>query len=266
MGGIMFVVAALICLLVFGRMNFTMLIILLGTLGFGLIGFVDDFFSLVMKRSLGLTAKQKMVLQFLVSLVILILCYNRDPLSVTTQRLPILNVELNLSYFMFPILIFMMVGFVNAVNLTDGLDGLATGVSIPVFMTYFLLLNGTNGDLGTFSLIFIGCLLGFLVYNSNPAKAFMGDTGSMAIGGAVVSVALLGDMMFFLPILGGIYLAEAMSVIIQVISFKMRNGKRVFLMSPIHHHYELKGYPEQKIVVAFSVVSVVLALCVMIIF
>lgn len=153
-----------------------------------------------------------------------------------------------------------MMGTSNATNLTDGLDGLATSVSIPVFIATSIILYNLNSTASIFSIIFAGSLFGFLVYNSNPAKVFMGDTGSMAIGGALVMIMAMYGLSFYLIILGFVYMIEVLSVIIQMTSYKLRNKKRVFLMSPIHHHYELKGYKEQKIVSTFMVVSVITSL------
>ncbi len=155
-------------------------------------------------------------------------------------------------------MMFIMIGTSNAVNLTDGLDGLSSQVSIPVFLTFIILSQNIEDEL--FASIMLGSVLGFLFYNSNPASVFMGDTGSMAIGGAVVGLAINMGMTLFLIILGGVYVAEALSVIIQVASYKFRNKKRIFLMTPIHHHYELKGYKEPKIVTGFTIVSVILSL------
>ncbi|MDU2898233.1 MAG: phospho-N-acetylmuramoyl-pentapeptide-transferase, partial [Finegoldia magna] len=160
----------------------------------------------------------------------------------------------------YPFLIFVMMGTSNATNLTDGLDGLATSVSIPVFIATSIILYNLNSTASIFSIIFAGSLLGFLVYNSNPAKVFMGDTGSMAIGGALVMIMAMYGLSLYLIILGFVYMIEVLSVIIQMTSYKLRNKKRVFLMSPIHHHYELKGYKEQKIVSTFMVVSVITSL------
>ena len=152
-------------------------------------------------------------------------------------------------------MIFIIVGTTNATNLTDGLDGLLATVSLPVFITLAIIGKGTNNEV--FSYIMLGSLLGFLIFNSNPAAVFMGDTGSMAIGGAIVAMAINLRIPLYLIIFGGIYVLETLSVIIQVTSYRHRNKKRVFLMTPIHHHFELKGYKEQKIVVSFAVVSVI---------
>lgn len=258
MGGIIFIIAAFLITLIFVPFDLSTLILLLSTIGFGAIGFVDDFRKLVLKQSEGLKPKEKIVLQFSLAIIITILTFVYDKESVTMMTIPFSNYQLPVSFLGFPILIFIIVGTTNAVNLTDGLDGLAASVSIPVFLSLFLLTSKDTSRM--FSVIMFGVLLGFLFFNSNPASVFMGDTGSMAIGGAVVALAIIEKIPIYLVIFGGVYVVETLSVIIQVYSYKHRNKKRVFLMTPIHHHFELKGYKEPKIVTAFTIVSVVLCL------
>lgn len=258
MGGIIFIIAAFLITLIFVPFDLSTLILLLSTIGFGAIGFVDDFRKLVLKQSEGLKPKEKIVLQFSLAIIITILTFVYDKESVTMMTIPFSNYQLPVSFLGFPILIFIIVGTTNAVNLTDGLDGLAASVSIPVFLSLFLLTSKDTSRM--FSVIMFGVLLGFLFFNSNPASVFMGDTGSMAIGGAVVALAIIEEIPIYLVIFGGVYVVETLSVIIQVYSYKHRNKKRVFLMTPIHHHFELKGYKEPKIVTAFTIVSVVLCL------
>lgn len=258
MGGVIFLIAALLMTLIFVPFNIVSAILILSTLGFGIVGFIDDFRKLVLKQSEGLKPKEKIILQFTLAILISILAYNYDKESVTSLVIPFSNYNLNVGILGFPILVFIIVGTTNAVNLTDGLDGLASSVSLPVFLTLFLL--ATTDASRIFSVIMFGVLLGFLFFNSNPASVFMGDTGSMAIGGAVVALAIVEKIPIYLIIFGGIYVIETLSVIIQVISYKKRNKKRVFLMTPIHHHFELKGYKEPKIVTAFSIVSVLFCL------
>ncbi len=258
MGGVIFIIAAFLITLIFVPFDLSTLILLLSTIGFGAIGFVDDFRKLVLKQSEGLKPKEKIVLQFSLAIIITILTFVYNKESVTMMTIPFSNYQLPVSFFGFPILIFIIVGTTNAVNLTDGLDGLAASVSIPVFLSLFLLTSKDTSRM--FSVIMFGVLLGFLFFNSNPASVFMGDTGSMAIGGAVVALAIIERIPIYLVIFGGVYVVETLSVIIQVYSYKHRNKKRVFLMTPIHHHFELKGYKEPKIVTAFTIVSVVLCL------
>lgn len=258
MGGIIFLISTLIMTLIFVPFSMKTFILLLSTFGFGAIGFIDDFRKLVLKRSLGLTAKQKIILQVGLSFAIAILCFIFQNDLITKLWIPFTHTRINISILGIPLMMFIMIGTSNAVNLTDGLDGLSSSVSIPVFISLIILATSVEDKL--FASIMLGGLLGFLFYNSNPASVFMGDTGSMAIGGAVVALALNMGMTLFLVILGGIYVAEAGSVILQVGSYKLRNKKRIFLMTPIHHHFELKGYKEPKIVTGFTIVSVILSL------
>ena len=258
MGGIIFLISILLMTLIFVPFNMNTAIVLVCTLGFGAIGFIDDFRKLVLKQSEGLTPKEKMILQFVLAIIVTIMAYVNDKESITTLQLLFTNHIVDVGFFGFVILIFIIIGTTNAVNLTDGLDGLATSVSLPVFICLFLL--ATTETTRLFSIIMFQALLGFLYFNSNPASVFMGDTGSMAIGGAVVAIAIIEKLPIYLIIFGGVYVMETLSVIIQVISYKTRNKKRVFLMTPIHHHFELKGYKEPQIVAAFSIVSTILCL------
>ena len=260
MGGIIFIFSTLITLAIFRGYSHENILIIVSMLGFGLVGFVDDFFKLVMKRSLGLTELQKIIFQIIMSFGLIYLASKVSAKHISIINIPFTDIEFNLEILTYPILTFIMIGTVNATNITDGLDGLATSVSIPVFIALAIIAVLKGSSMAVFSTIFVGSLIGFLVYNSNPASVFMGDTGSMAIGGALVMMALILNAPLYLVILGGVYVIETMSVIIQVISYKTRNKKRVFLMSPIHHHYELKGYKEPKIVAAFTVLSIVFSI------
>ena len=274
MGGLLFIFPIIIVTLFFasGDLSFT-LVALLSTLGFGLIGFVDDYINIVKKRSLGLKAYQKLIGQTLIAAAIAYYAYTSPHIG-SSIVIPILGKEWDLGVLYIPATIFVIVGIVNSVNLTDGLDGLATGVTLIVATTFtiilsfailalenragqFLLENYSN--LLIFSAALTGACLGFLRYNSHPAKIFMGDTGSLALGGAVAALTVLLRMPLWLPLIGGVYMAEALSVIIQVLSFKLR-GKRVFKMSPLHHHFELSGLPETKVVSMFMIATAVLCL------
>lgn len=257
MGGIVFLVVFFIMSILTLKINSKLLIILLSTIGFGMIGFIDDYEKIMKRQNLGLTEKQKLALQVILSFIVAFLIYY---LKITDSYLdiPLLNLSLYTGILYVPIAVFIMVGTVNAVNLTDGLDGLLSSVSLPVFIGIFLMSNFVVPEVSTPSIIFTGILLGFLVYNSSPASIFMGDTGSMAIGGAFASMMFIIDKPIYIMIIGGVYLMEALSLIIQVVSYKTRNKKRVFLMSPIHHHFELKGHKESKIVASFMVLSVIL--------
>lgn len=258
MGGIIFMIATLILSLVFLDFNLQNAILIISMLGFGAIGFIDDFRKLVLKQSEGLSPKGKLVLQFALAVIITVMAFINDKDSIELFRIPFTNFDLKLGILGIPLMIFIIVGTTNATNLTDGLDGLLASVSVPVFITLAIIGKGTDNEL--FSYIMMGTLLGFLFFNSNPASVFMGDTGSMAIGGAVVALSIVLRIPIYLIIFGGIYVMETLSVIIQVLSYRHRNKKRVFLMTPIHHHFELKGYKEAKIVVAFTVVSVILCM------
>lgn len=258
MGGVIFIIVALVMSVLMLPRNLETLILIVSMVGFGAIGFIDDFRKLVLHQSEGLNPRQKLVLQFILAGVITILAYFNDKDSITRLLIPFTDYYLPVSVLGLPIMIFIIVGTTNATNLTDGLDGLLVSVSIPVFVSLAIIAKtGTNQ---LFSVIMLGAILGFLIHNSNPASVFMGDTGSMAIGGAVVALAINLKIPIYLVIFGGVYVMETLSVIIQVISYRYRNKKRVFLMTPIHHHFELKGYKEQKIVVGFMVLSTVLCL------
>ena len=256
MGGIIFIIGALILSLIFLPLDrLEVWIVIISTIGFGAIGFIDDFRKLILKQSEGLSPRGKIILQFGLALIISVLAYINDKDSIGSLLIPFTNTSIGLGILGIPIMIFIIVGTTNATNLTDGLDGLLATVSLPVFITLAIIGKGTDSEI--FSYIMLGSLLGFLIFNSNPAAVFMGDTGSMAIGGAIVAMAINLKIPLYLIIFGGIYVLETLSVIIQVTSYRHRNKKRVFLMTPIHHHFELKGYKEQKIVVAFAVVSVI---------
>lgn len=258
MGGIIFIITALIMSLIILPKNLETSILIISMLGFGAIGFIDDFRKLVLHQSEGLNPKQKLILQFVLAGFITVLSYINDKESITRLLIPFTDFYLPVSIVGFPIMIFIIVGTSNATNLTDGLDGLLVSVSLPVFISLALIASTTENKL--FAIIMLGALLGFLIYNSNPASVFMGDTGSMAIGGAIVALAINLKIPIYLVIFGGVYMIETLSVIIQVLSYRHRNKKRVFLMTPIHHHFELKGYKEQKIVTGFMVVSVILCM------
>lgn len=260
MGGVFFVVAIILTTFCLGNFSREVFSVLIGMLGFTFIGFLDDFFKLVMKRSLGLTEIQKLIIQFVISIVVIIFIELVVGTDLTYQLVPFVKNPVHFGWIIYPIVIFVMIGTANATNLTDGLDGLSSSVSIPVFLGLAVISSSRYPSVGVFSLVFMASLMGFVLFNSYPARVFMGDTGSMALGGAIATICILNGMIFYLPIIGGIYVIEALSVIIQVVSYKTRNKKRVFLMSPIHHHYELKGYKEPQIVTAFAVISGILSI------
>lgn len=256
MGGLAFALVFIVLTLIYTGFNFDSLIILLSTILYGAIGFIDDYAKIKKHENLGLTERQKLILQIFFAFVIVLISYiGKNNLGYLI--VPFFNININFGIFVIPVLMFVFVGTTNAVNLTDGIDGLLASVSIPVFFGVFLIANTTFANISTTALIFAGVLIGYLAFNSNPASVFMGDTGSMAIGGSVTAMMMLMNLTLFIAILGGIYMAEALSVMLQVASVKLR-GKRIFLMSPFHHHYELKGHKEPKIVANFMIVSIIL--------
>ena len=258
MGGVLMIIAILITGLTRAQINKDLLVGLICITGFGFVGFLDDIIKIKMKRSLGLKAYQKIVLQFAIAFFVAYYQYSASP-SATQIMIPFTDYIINLGSLYVPIMMFIIIGTVNAVNLTDGLDGLASGVTLIVSIFFMMLaISVANNDVAILAAATGGACLGFLGFNSYPAKVFMGDTGSMALGGAVVAFAVLTNSVLLIPIVGGIYFAEALSVIIQVLSFKL-TGKRVFKMAPIHHHFEQCGWPETRVVFIFWIATVVLA-------
>ncbi len=259
MGGLMIMIALLVTSIFSGYLNRDIYILLIATLGFGLIGFIDDYIIVVRKDNQGLRAYQKIIGQLILAIILAYYQSQNSPLG-TKLLVPFgkgLLVDLGILYI--PFIVFVIVGTVNSVNLTDGLDGLATGITAIVLFTFGLIaLKFKMINISVFSFILFGGCLGFLKHNLHPAKVFMGDTGSMGLGGGVAGIALLLDLPLLLPIIGGIYFVEALSVIIQVGSYKLR-GKRVFLMSPLHHHFEHKGWKETKVVKVFWAITFLLS-------
>ncbi|NLJ84470.1 MAG: phospho-N-acetylmuramoyl-pentapeptide-transferase [Halanaerobiaceae bacterium] len=260
MGGILIVFALLISSFIFLDLGTEVIWALITTLGMGLIGFLDDIIKIRSKRSLGLRAREKLVGQILVGLLlgIYVVFYSGMGKSIL---IPFTGWVINPGYWLIPFIVFIVVGFTNAVNLTDGLDGLAAGVTFIVCTALAVLCSALGyKELALYALIVSGACLGFIWFNSHPAQVFMGDVGSLALGGAVSALAVLSGTEFFLVIIGGIYVAEALSVMIQVSYFKISGGKRIFRMTPLHHHYELAGLEEAKIVSRFWISSIILAI------
>ena len=264
MGGIMFILGAMLCLL--GSIplmaEYSVFYVLVLGLCFGLVGFLDDFCKLKFKRNLGLTAIQKALLQMAVSAIYLYLLYNQGILTCDVY-IPFVNV----TFYLHPIVyiffaMFVMVGCVNAVNLTDGVDGLCGSVTIPVMIFFAAAAVAMKKlDLALLPACLVGGLIAYLFYNWHPAKVFMGDTGSLFLGGIVCGLAFALDMPLILILVGFVYIVETMSVILQVGYFKLTHGKRLFKMSPIHHHFEMSGWKEEKVVIVFALTS--LAMCVL---
>ena len=258
MGGVMMIVAILITGLTRAKISQGLIVGLICIVGFGFVGFLDDFIKIKMKRSLGLKAYQKIILQFALALYIAYYQYSASP-SATQLVIPFTNHIINLGIWYIPFMMIFIIGTVNAVNLTDGLDGLASGVTLIVSCFFILFaVSISNSDVAILAAATAGACLGFLGFNAYPAKVFMGDTGSMALGGAVVAFATLTNSPLLIVIVGFIYLAEALSVMIQVTYFKLTNGKRIFKMAPVHHHFEQCGWPETRVVFIFWIATVVL--------
>ena len=257
MGGLM-MLAALVLALLWGSFTPHIIIALVLTLGHALIGFLDDYIKVVMKRNLGLTAKQKFLLQFILAGAYVY--FAETHLQNTSLWIPLVNMNLDFGWAYYALAFILLVETTNAVNLTDGLDGLVSFVSIPVTLAFaFIAFMQGMLDVSGFALGLTGACLGFLLFNRHPAQVFMGDTGSLALGGRIAALAHLTHTELLLVIIGGVYVAEAMSVIIQVTYFRLTGGKRIFRMSPLHHHYELGGWNEVKVVRVFTFVSLLLS-------
>ena len=234
--------------------------VLFVTLGFGLIGFLDDYIKVVMKSSEGLTPVQKLAGQILVTIVFVIYLTQYTTVSLN-MRIPFTDgLYLNMGIFSVPMLFCVMLGTVNGVNFTDGLDGLATGVTILVAAFFTVVAIGLKSGLEPITCAVVGSLMGFLLFNVYPARVFMGDTGSLALGGFVAATAVMMQLPVFILIVGFIYVLEVVSVILQVVYFKISGGKRIFKMAPIHHHFEKSRWSETSVVAVFSTVTAILCL------
>lgn len=257
MGGAIILLAFTLAFLKFSVTDIDFYVLLIATLGFGLIGFLDDYIKIVFKRSLGLTARQKLIGQLACSAVICVLLWQSD--HSTVLAVPGTSWGLDLGWFYYPFIILMMLAISNAVNFTDGLDGLLSGTSAIALAAFALIaMQLSEIAAAVCAAAMIGAVLGFLVFNAHPAKVFMGDTGSLGIGGAIGAIAILTKTELLFLVIGGIFVIEMLSVVIQVVSFKTR-GKRVFKMSPIHHHFELSGWSEWRVVITFWLAGIVLA-------
>ena len=268
MGGLIFIIPTFVIilfLLLTDKIDYSvnLIIVLFVFLAYALIGFLDDFISLKRKANKGLSQSQKLFLQLIVALVFYIL-FREFTDGDSYLRISALGIEWNLGWFYGVFILFLLVGSSNAVNLTDGLDGLAGGLSAIAFLAYGLIAWGSywvSGyqDIGIFCFVLVGCIMGFLVFNSNPAKVFMGDTGSLSLGAVLATVAILTSHEFSLAVIGGIFVIETLSVIIQIFSVVVFK-KKIFLMSPIHHHFERLGWSERDIVKFFWIGGFILAL------
>ena len=268
MGGLIFIIptfAITLFLLLTGKIEYSvnLVIVLFVFLSYGLIGFLDDFISLRRKTNKGLTQFQKILLQLIVALVFYVL-FRQYTAGDSYLRISALGIDWNLGWFYGVFILFLLVGSSNAVNLTDGLDGLAGGLSAIAFLAFGLIAMGSwwiegNSDMGIFCFILMGSIMGFLVYNSNPAKVFMGDTGSLTLGATMATIAILTSHELSLAVIGGVFVIETLTVIIQISSVVLLK-RRVFLMTPIHHHFERLGWRENDIVKLFWVCGLILSM------
>lgn len=260
MGGVIILLSVVITSVFYIKDYPKIIPILFVTLGFGLIGFLDDYLKVVMKRSDGLFPKQKMALQIVVTAVFAFYLVKFTDVSLT-MLIPFSGgYYLDIGWFAIPLMFFAVIGTVNGANFTDGLDGLASSVTVLVATFFTVVAIGTKSGIEPITCAVVGALLGFLLFNVYPASVFMGDTGSLALGGFVASTAYMLQMPVFIVIVGLIYLIEVLSVMIQVTYFKKTGGKRIFKMAPIHHHFELCGWSETRVVAVFSIATALLCL------
>lgn len=260
MGGIIFLLSTVVTSLFYVKDYPKIIPVLFLTLGFGIIGFLDDYLKVVLKRSDGLMPMQKMACQIVVTgiFAFYLMKFTDIPMTMKIPFFP--GHELDLGILRIPVLFIAVIGTVNGVNFTDGLDGLASSVTIMVATFFSVMAIGTKSGIEPITCAVVGALMGFLLFNVYPAKIFMGDTGSLALGGFVAGTAYMLQMPLFIILVGMIYVVEVLSVMIQVTYFKATHGKRFFKMAPIHHHFELCGWSETRIVAVFSVITAVLCL------
>ena len=260
MGGLIILAAIVITSLFYLKDYPKIIPILFMTVGFGVIGFLDDYLKVVLRRSDGLLAWQKMLCQIVVTTIFVIYMVRYSDVSLA-MLVPFSGGKyLDIGWVAIPLIYFVVIGTVNGVNFTDGLDGLVSSVTIMVATFFSVVAIGTNAGISPITCAVVGALVGFLLFNVYPASVFMGDTGSLALGGFVAATAYMMQMPLFILLVGFIYLIEVLSVIIQVTYFKKTGGKRIFRMAPIHHHFELGGWSETKVVAVFSIVTAMLCL------
>lgn len=260
MGGILILISVVITSLFFVKDYPKILPILFLTMGFGMVGFLDDYIKVVLKRSMGLRAWQKMLLQIVVTGIFAFYLTRYTDVSLA-MRVPFMKgVYLDFGWWNIPIMFFIIIATVNGTNFTDGLDGLLSSVTVLVATFFTVVAIGTHSGIEPITCAVVGALLGFLLFNVYPASVFMGDTGSLALGGFVAAAAYMMQMPVFIVIVGLIYAVEVLSVILQVSYFKLTGGKRIFKMAPIHHHFELCGWSETRVVAVFSIVTALLCL------
>lgn len=260
MGGILILISIVVTSVIYMKDYPKIMPILFSTLGFGLIGFMDDYIKVVLKRSMGLRPWQKMFGQLLVTGIFAYYLTNNTGVPLT-MRIPFMQGSfLDMGILNIPVLFFIVIATVNGANFTDGLDGLASSVTVMIATFFSVVAVGTASGIEPITCAVVGALLGFLLFNVYPASVFMGDTGSLALGGFVAATAYMMQMPLFIPIVALIYAVEVASVVIQVGYFKMTGGKRFFKMAPIHHHFELCGWSETRVVAVFSIITAVLCL------
>ena len=260
MGGLIILAAVVITSLFYISRYPKIIPILFLTVGFGVIGFLDDYLKVVLRRSDGLLAWQKMLLQIVVTTIFTVYLVRYTDVSLA-MLVPFSGGQyIDLGWLAIPLLYFAVIGTVNGVNFTDGLDGLASSVTVMVATFFSVVAVGTQSGIEPITCAVVGALLGFLLFNVYPASIFMGDTGSLALGGFVAGTAYMLQMPLFILLVGLIYLVEVLSVIIQVSFFKITHGKRIFKMAPIHHHFELSGWSETRVVAVFSIITALLCL------
>ena len=260
MGGLIILAAVIITSVIFIPRYPKIIPILFLTVGFGAIGFLDDYLKVVLRRSDGLLAWQKMLLQIVVTTIFAVYLARCTDVSLT-MLVPFSGGKyLDLGWMAIPLMYFAVIGTVNGVNFTDGLDGLASSVTVLVAVFFTVVAVGTNSGIEPITCAVVGALLGFLLFNVYPASLFMGYTGSLSLGGFVAATAYMLQMPLFILIVGLIYLVEVLSVILQVTYFKLTHGKRIFKMAPIHHHFELSGWSETRVVAVFSIITALLCL------
>ena len=260
MGGLIFLISVILTSCIYMKDYPQIIPILFVTVGYGVIGFLDYYIKIVLKRSEGLTPSQKMFGQILVTGVFAVYMYKFSGISMEMIVPFFPGVTLNLGFLTIPVMFLAVIGTVNGVNFTDGLDGLATSVTIMVAVFFGVVALGVGSGVWPITAAVIGALLGFLLFNVHPASVFMGDTGSLALGGFVAATAYMLQMPIFILIVGLIYWIEILSVIIQVGYFKISHGKRIFRMAPIHHHFELGGWSETRVVAVFTITTAILCL------
>lgn len=261
MGGIMFIASTIITVLIVSpKITGAVIVAITTTIGYGMIGLLDDVLKIKRKKNLGLRAYQKLIGQIIFAFILVYYAYTNSNIG-SAIHIPYTNIMFDLGFWYIPFMMFVVVAVVNGANLTDGLDGLSSSVTLIIGVFFVIATYGLHmTDLSIFCGALVGGLLGFLRYNSYPAQVFMGDTGSLALGGAVSAMAVLLKMPLIIVIIGVIYVLESLSVVLQVGYFKLTGGKRLFKMAPLHHHFELSGWHETKVVAVFSIITAVFCL------